>query len=228
MSGLIVLIPYTAGQEFYSDEYEYADEAAEENEYEEEQEEYNEEEDDLDSSEQDIDTYLPVYVQTENEDIALMAVAYAACIECRYVACPEDWRSQQEWKERGYPGTLNSPGVKLPPTEEAFEIPEPGDCFCCASIEDYEVYSLANFKQHLEISKIGYLMPGLDDDETLWQQFNDWCVRVLNYQLLSKKQDGSVSNLRTSDDDGQLLNKKPNDSVSNLRTLDDDETGWLD
>ena len=228
MSGLIVLIPYTAGQEFYSDKNEYEDEAAEENESEEEQEESNEEEDDLDSSEQDIEAYLPVYVQTENEDVALMAVAYAACVGYKYVACPEGWRSQQEWEERCYPGTLNSPGVELPPTEEAFEIPEPGDCFCCASLEDYEVYSLANFQEHLEISKIGYLMPGIDDDERLWQQFNDWCVRVLNYQLLDKKSANSVSMLGTLHDDGQLLNEKSDDSINNLGTPHDDEIGWLD
>lgn len=224
MSGLIVLVPYSSGQEFYPeiDEYEWNDEAVEENEDEEEQgysiaesgsemieqDEYKQEEDLSNLDQVSDEACLPVYVQTEDEDLALMAVAHAACAKYRYVAFPADWRAEQEWQERNYPGTLKFPGVKLPPTEEAFEIPEPGDCFCCASLEDYEIYSLENFRELLEISQTGYLMSSImEDDKELWQQFDDWGVRVLNYQLLNKKSDNSVKN---------------------LGTLDDDEIGWLD
>ena len=222
MNGLIVLVPYTGGQDFYTETdedenyYEYENEVAKQDEYEQEQgsnlsdnddvitkeeDEYEKENDNFDDSNEVIEAYLPVYVETESEDLALMAVAYAACVKGRYVACPANWRAKQEWEERNYPGTLNSPGVELPHTEEAFEIPEPGDCFCCASLEDYEVYSLKDFREMLEMSKTGYLMSVMEDDEDLWQQFDEWCVRILNYHLLNQKIDGLIENLDLSNDD---------------------------
>jgi hypothetical protein len=175
MNGLIVLVPYSSGQEFYSDvDVEWG--------------ELPEEDDDIESDEvEELIAYLPVYVETEDEALGLMAVAYAACVNYRYVACPSNWQTDQEWQERGYPGTLEAPGVDLPNTEEAFEIPEPGDCFCCGSLSDYEVITPQQMVEQLKQNPQQFVMTFLDDDESLWQQFDDWSVRILNYPLLTKK-----------------------------------------
>lgn len=113
-----------------------------------------------------------------------MAVACAACVDYRYVAFPSSGRTTQEWEDRGYSGTLKSPGVELPSTEVAFTIPEPGDCFCCGDMSDYEVYTLESFREYLEINKRGFIMDVLEDDENLWEEFNDWSVRILDYRLI--------------------------------------------
>lgn len=95
-------------------------------------------------------------------------------------------RTAQEWQERGYSGTLKSPGVELPPIEAAFEIPEPGDCFCCGSLKDYQVRTLEDMKEWLEISTSRYILSPLEDDEELWQQFNNWSTRILNHKIINK------------------------------------------
>lgn len=121
MKGLIVLVPYNAGQEFYPD-YGYDDDYYDQDEVEEEGEEDEQEDnldesstaitededesdDDYDEEESDNDSdksynsseaYLPVYVETDDEDMALMAVAYAACVDYCYVAFPSDGRTAQE------------------------------------------------------------------------------------------------------------------------------------
>ncbi|BAT56672.1 hypothetical protein NOS3756_56840 (plasmid) [Nostoc sp. NIES-3756] len=183
-NGLIVLVPYSAGQDFYADsddEYEY--------EYESDDENVDEEEDD-DFSEADAEdnlAYLPVYVETEDEDLALMAVAYAAC-QCKYVTFSSSLTTAEEWKDRGYAGTVENPGVDLPPSFEAFEIPEPGDGFCCASLDDYEVITPVQMVERLEFSKDDYILVYLAKDDSLWQPFNDWCVKFLNYSILSEQE----------------------------------------
>lgn len=53
-----------------------------------------------------------------------MAVVYAACVDgllCSFSV--QLAKAVQEWEEREYLGTLKSPGVELPSTEAAFEIP---------------------------------------------------------------------------------------------------------
>lgn len=100
-NGLIVLVPYSAGQDFYP-----------------EYEDYDESEDDeeiVEVSEDDNLAYLPVYVDTEDKDLALMAVANEAS-SGSYVACSSV--TEQEWEIKGYPGTLKNPGVDLPSTHE--------------------------------------------------------------------------------------------------------------
>ncbi|MEQ9238033.1 hypothetical protein [Coleofasciculus sp. E2-BRE-01] len=71
--------------------------------------------------------------------------------------------------------------------EEAFEIPEPGDCFCCGSLSDYEVITPQQMVEQLKQNPQQFVMTFLDDDESLWQQFDDWSVRILNYPLFTKK-----------------------------------------
>ncbi len=187
--GLVVLVPYKAGQEFYSDyedDYEYGNEDDEENEefLETNKDDENDEDDEkfLEADEDENLAYLPVYVETEDEDLALMSVAYEAC-QCRYVTFSSSDKTAQEWEDRGYPGTVENPGVDLPPSYEAFEIPEPGDCFCCASMEDYEVVTPEEMIKRLKISKADYILVYLEDDDDLWEQFNNWCVKFLNYSI---------------------------------------------
>jgi hypothetical protein len=178
MSGLIVLVPYTGGQDFYQ---EYEDDNQD---YEEDDE--DEEETEL-SSEDELIAYLPVYVETEETNLALMAVAYEACVKYSYVGSPSSDITIQEWEDKDFPGSLEAPGIELPSTEEAFEIPEPGDCFCCGSLSDYEVITLKEMLEQLKADPARFIPTFLDDDESLWQQFDDWSVRLLNYHLFTKK-----------------------------------------
>lgn len=175
MNGLIVLVPYTGGQDFYPEaEYEFEESEGEDDEVESDEEE-------------ELIAYLPVYVETEDEDLALMAVAYEAWANYKYVASPSTWHTAHEWEERGYPGTLEAPGVDLPSTEEAFEIPEPGDCFCCGSLSDYEVMTPKEMLEQLREDPQHFVMTFLDEDESLWKQFDDWSIRILNYPLFTRK-----------------------------------------
>ncbi len=167
-NGLIVLVPYSSGQEFYV-EYDYEDE--------------NKEDDGVEEDNEIMEAYLPVYVETEDKNLALMAVA---CSSCRYVAFSSSFETAQQWEALGYPGSLENPGIDLPHTYEAFEIPEPGDCFCCASMEDYEVIAPQEMLKRIQSSPDGYILSALEEDDDLWQQFNDWCIEVLNYSLYTK------------------------------------------
>lgn len=171
MNGLIILVPYSSGQEFYTElELEFG------------------EDDEIELDEEEgLIAYLPVYVETEDENLGLMAVAYEACVKYTYVACPSSWQTAQEWEERGYPGTIEAPGVDLPSTEEAFEIPEPGDCFCCGSLSDYKVMTKKKMLEQLKRDPQQFVINFLDDDHSLWQQFDDWSVRILKYSLFTKK-----------------------------------------
>ncbi|NES20033.1 MAG: hypothetical protein F6K41_14155 [Symploca sp. SIO3E6] len=164
MNGLIILVPYNSGPHFYpeydsDEEYEYGS---------------------------SLEAYLPVYVDTEDEDLALMAVANKS-YKCEYVAYPSKDETAQEWEERGYPGTARAPGVDLPSTEEAYEIPEPGDCFCSAALSDYEVITPKEMLEKLKEDPQEFVMSPLYDDEPLWQEFDDWSVRIFNYSLLTEE-----------------------------------------
>lgn len=66
-----------------------------------------------------------------------MAVANKAC-KSIYVTFSSS-ETEQEWEKSKYLGTPRKPGLDLPSSYQAYEIPDPGDCFCCASLEDYEV-----------------------------------------------------------------------------------------
>ncbi|NES24919.1 MAG: hypothetical protein F6K41_39925, partial [Symploca sp. SIO3E6] len=128
-----------------------------------------------------------VYVETEDKDLALMAVAYQACVKYRYVTFSSSYETAGEWEERGYPGTLEAPGIDLPSTEEAFTIPEPGDCFCSAALSDYEVITPEKMLEKLERYPQEFVLTLLNDDESLWQQFDDWSVRIFNYSLFTEE-----------------------------------------
>lgn len=195
--GLVVLVPYKSGQDFYEDfyeyeyyDYDYGNEDNEENEefLETNKDDENDEDDEkfLEAYEDEI-AYLPVYVETEDEDLALMSVAYDAC-QYGYVTFPSSGVTAQEWEDRGYPGTVKNPLLDLPPSYEAFEIPDPGDCFCCASMGDYEVITPEEMIKRLKISKADYIPVYLEDDDHLWEQFNNWCVKFLNYSIFLPKQ----------------------------------------
>ncbi|MFS0518897.1 hypothetical protein ACEYW6_29965 [Nostoc sp. UIC 10607] len=154
-NGLIILVPYDAGQEFYSS---HTDEVA----------------------------YLPVYVETKDENLALMAVANKAC-QSIYVTFSSSSETKQEWKKRKYPGTARKPGLDLPSSYQAYEIPDPGDCFCCASLEDYEVLTVEEFLKRIQSSPDDYVISFLEDNDDLWHEFDHWCVKFLNYSLFTKK-----------------------------------------
>lgn len=242
MKGLIVLVPYNGGQEFYpeygyDDDYYDGDQVDEEDEQEdgldesskassEDRDDEDEDEDDnSNESYESSEAYLPVYVETDDEDLALMAIAYAACVEHLYVAFPADSRAAYEWKERGYPGTLKSPGVELPSTEAKFTIPEPGDCFCCGDMNDYEVYTLESFRQYLEIDKRGFIMNVLEDNEDLWKEFNDWSIRILDYRLIPIESNNLEE---TGEIETQGEAKKYDKLIGSAMILSNSEYEWLD
>ncbi|WP_414544803.1 hypothetical protein [Nostoc sp. CCY0012] len=158
--GLIVLVPYDAGQEFYSS---YRDE----------------------------EVYLPVYVATNDKDLALMAVAHLAC-QSVYVTFSSSDETQKEWKKRKYPGTARKPKLDLPRTYKAYEIPEPGDCFCCAGMKDFEVMAPEQFLKRLQTSPNDFVLSLLKDEDEderendIWQEFDNWCVKFFNYSLFTK------------------------------------------
>ncbi|YAF99225.1 MAG: hypothetical protein AB3A66_27530 (plasmid) [Nodularia sp. CChRGM 3473] len=153
-NGLIVLVPYAAGQEFYSS---YTDEEA----------------------------YLPVYVETKDEDLALMAVANIAC-QSIYVTFSSSSETEQEWENQKYPGTARQPGIDLPCTYQAYEIPDPGDCFCCASMEDFEVITPEEFLTRIQSSPDDYILSFLENEDDIWHEFDNWCIKFLNYSLFTK------------------------------------------
>jgi hypothetical protein len=163
MNGLVVLIPYGSGQDFY------------------------EEWDDFEAP----TSYLPIFVGTPEQDLALMAAAYAACVDYRYVAFPSSSKTSQEWEIQGYSGTLEEPEVELPNTEEAFEILDPGDCFCCASLEDYLVISIEEMLEQIQNSPYDFIsskiFPSEEDRRRMWLEFNDWSIRNLNDSIFDKE-----------------------------------------
>lgn len=167
LKGLIVLLPYSPGQEFHVRN---LDDKLYKNKLE---------------NKKDNSAFLPVYVDTQNEQLALIAVAYEACVNNLYVACPSSEETREQWKDLGYPGTLQNPGVDLPTTEEAFEIPEAGDGFCCASLENYRVVTTVEMLKLVQSSPNDFIPEFLEENDNLWEQFNDWCIEVLNYSLYS-------------------------------------------
>ncbi|RUT05058.1 hypothetical protein DSM106972_038790 [Dulcicalothrix desertica PCC 7102] len=104
--------------------------------------------------------YLPVFVDTDRTIIALRAVS-----------------------------NENISGSK-PLVEEAFEIPDPGDCFCYANQDEYDVLTIEQMIDSLESNTSQYILPVFDDmgdSDDMWKQFKDWCKRRLNYKLKYKK-----------------------------------------
>lgn len=169
LKGLIVLVPYSPGKKFNAKNV------------------YNKLFTKQLDNKKDSFAFLPIYVDTKNKRLALMSVAYEACINYRYVACPSSEDTAEEWVYLGYPGTLNNPGVDLPTTEEAFEIPESGKSFCCASLQDYRVIDKSEMLKLVQSSPNDFIPEFLEENDNLWEQFNDWCVEVLNYSLYSTR-----------------------------------------
>lgn len=100
--------------------------------------------------------YLPVFVNTNNTIAALRAVS--------------------EYN--------NSSNILV--TEEAFDIPDPGDCICYAPEDEYEVVTIEQMIESLELSTDEYILPefyDMGDGDEMWKQFQDWCKRILNYEL---------------------------------------------
>jgi hypothetical protein len=159
VDGLIVLVPYEWGQEFYGED----------------------------------PAYLPVHVATQDETLALMAVAYETCVNYRYVTFSSVWETEQSWQTRQYPGTLQEPGIELPAAVEAYEIPEPGDCFCCASLEEYEVLSPDEMIERLQSAPEDFILAEMihsNEYDNLWQQFNQWAEQYLEVSIV--EDDASV------------------------------------
>ena len=101
-------------------------------------------------------TYLPVFVNTSSTRVALKTVS----------------------------GKKSSGNIPL--VEEAFDIPDHGDCFCYADEDDYEVLTIDQMIERLESSTGEYILRELDDmgdGDNMWKQFQDWCKRRLNYEL---------------------------------------------
>ena len=129
----------------------------------------------------------------------------------------------QEWEEIEYSGTPKSPVVERDSTEAALTIPEPGDCFCCGSLKDYTVYSLEEFRKSLKISEDGYILWALEKDEDLWDHFNNWSTRILNYELISKSDENSI-------DTQEIIlvdTKEPEKLINDNTTLFNSEIEWL-
>lgn len=100
--------------------------------------------------------YLPVFVNTNSTIIALRAVSEKNILDSELSV------------------------------EEAFEIPDPGDCFCYADRDEYEVLTIEQMIDSLESDSSEYILPVFDntqDSDEMWTQFQDWCKRRLNYQL---------------------------------------------
>lgn len=180
--GLIVLVPYTAGQDFYEDPEGYEDFDSDF------EDEDNEDYDDLDQ-ERTI-AYLPVFVETEAEDLALMAVAQIAS-QCQYVTFSAIPQTAEVWEQRDYPGTPEEPGIDLPLTDPAFEIPDPGDCFCCASLEDYEVTTPEMLLKQIQDYPHDFIcadvVPPEDLRREMWIEFNEWSIRILNEPIFEEE-----------------------------------------
>ncbi|MEP0870882.1 hypothetical protein NDA01_13825 [Trichocoleus desertorum AS-A10] len=164
MNGLVVLIPYTTGQDFYGE---------------------------WDDGCEATTSYLPIFIETLEKDSALMTAAYAACVDYRYVAFPSSNKTSQEWEIQGYSGTLEEPAVELPNSEEAFEILDPGDCFCCASLEDYLVISIEEMLEQVQNSPYDFIssqiFPSEEDRRRMWIEFNDWSIRKLSDSIFDEE-----------------------------------------
>uniref|UniRef100_B8HYX2 Uncharacterized protein n=1 Tax=Cyanothece sp. (strain PCC 7425 / ATCC 29141) TaxID=395961 RepID=B8HYX2_CYAP4 len=194
MSGLIVLVPYSGGQDFYGEPntylYDSDEDEIDENGQDGDEEEFDKNDEDGDENKI---AYLPIYVATEDEDLALMAVAYNACVSCNYVAQPSTRETEEAWQWRNYPGTLESPGVELPFTEEAYIIPEPGDCFCCGSLDDYLVLSLDAMAEDLQESPGDFVLKSSPffDSKSIQEEFNYWIEKYIVSlpKFLSKEED---------------------------------------
>lgn len=92
-----------------------------------------------------------------------MAVANQAC-KSIYVTFSSLSETKQEWEKRKYLGTQRKPGLDLPSFYQAYEIPDPRDCFCCASLEDYEVLTVEEFLKRIQSSPNDYVLSFLEDD----------------------------------------------------------------
>jgi hypothetical protein len=169
-NGLILLIPYCAGKDFY----ELPDW------YDEENEDYNfKDEYPLEGRHQDNYAYLPVYVETKDKDLAMMA-GYQACIQ--YIENPPLKKLKKEWKERSYSGTPNKPLVEIP----AIQVPYESDFkkqLCCASMKDWKIETPEEMIKNLNAGDVYYILccEALYDD--FYEQLNDWSVKIFNLAL---------------------------------------------
>lgn len=139
--------------------------------------------------------YLPIYVATQDQNLALMAVAHEACGNYRYVAFPSSRETKKIWRKRGYSGTLQKPGIDLPDTEEAYQIPEPGDCFCCGDLDTYEVLSPAILLQRLQTDPDDFMLQTIIDskDDPLLQEFTQWIEKYLGDLSLTEGEETGLS-----------------------------------
>ncbi|MEH1796910.1 hypothetical protein [Nostoc sp.] len=55
----------------------------------------------------------------------------------------------------------------MPSSYQAYKIPDPGDCFCCASLEDYEVLTtVEEFLKRIQSSPDDYVISFLEEQDT--------------------------------------------------------------
>jgi hypothetical protein len=170
VNGLILLIPYCGGKNFY----ELPDW------YDEEDEDYNfKDEYPLEGRHKDNYANLPVYIETTDQDLAMMA-GYQACIQ--YIENPPLAKLKKEWKERGYSGTPDKPKVEIPvikvPYDSYFK-----KYLCCSSMKDWKIYTPEEMIQNLRENDTYYILCCDACYDDLYEQLKDWVFKLFNLSL---------------------------------------------
>lgn len=141
--------------------------------------------------------YLPVYVATQDNDLALAAVAYEACVNYRYVTFSLADDTEEVWYHWNFPGTLREPGIELPNTEEAYQIPKLGERFCCASLERFKVLQPEAMVQRLRAAPEDFMLQTMinseDKNDPLRQAFEQWIEKYFGEVSLSEEREAGLS-----------------------------------
>lgn len=168
----IVLIPYYNTEDFY-EFYRNLKSQNDEDDYE------DEENNDGEIIYKENWFHLPINVETTDEKIALMAVAYDIGVNHKYFTHPSS-RLDLDWQEMGYPGTLKNPSVELPSTN-APVFTSDFLVLSCADMTDWKVITpeemINRLKQQEELFVLDF---GWEPDDELWDKFDDWSLKFLN------------------------------------------------
>lgn len=92
-------------------------------------------------------------------------------------------------------------------------------------MNDYEVYTLESFREYLKIDKHGFIMDVLEDNENLWQEFNNWSIRNLDYRIIPTESE-KLEESRESETQGDT--KKSEKLVGSTIDSSSSEYEWLD
>lgn len=170
-NGLVVLIPYTCGRDFYKlpDWYDEEDKDCNFT------DEYP-----LAARHEDELAYLPIYVETTDNNIAFMA-AYQACLE--YIEHLPLAKIRKEWKERGYSGTPTKPKVKLPATHVPYRIYMFKQCTCCASMKDWKIITPEKMIESLKKEDTHYILPCDTFYGFYHEQLNTWSEKLFKLTI---------------------------------------------